>query len=382
MKPVFSKTYYFKATLIGLLTAVLAGGCGQQQAAEQKRQEQPVKAELLLLNPENTTIEHTYPANLEGKVNVEIRPQVSGYIDKIHIDEGAYVKAGQALFTINASVYREQKNTSLAALEMAKSQLATAKLDMDKYTVLTEKKVVADFSYQKAKAAYESARAAVKQQQALVAAADLNLGFAVVKAPVSGFVGRIPKRLGALVSPADAQALTTLSQVDQVYAYFSMPESEILRINETREGNTLLQKLQTFKEIGLQMANGKLYGHKGKIDMMDGQFDAGTGAVTLRATFANPQLVLRSGNTGRVVLSSEQTGVFKIPVLATYEMQGKIFVGLLDAQNRLNRVALEDYVKSGDYYIVATGFKAGDRIIARELAGIPEKSLITAQKAQ
>lgn len=381
MKPVFSKTYYFKAVLIVLLTAVIAG-CDQQKAAEQKQQEQPVMAEVLRLNPENTLIEYSYPASLEGKVNVEIRPQVSGYIDKIHIDEGAYVKAGQSLFTINANVYREQKNTSLAALEMAKSQLATAKLDMDKYTILTEKKVVADFSYQKAKTAYESARAAVKQQQALVAAADLNLGFAVVKAPVSGFVGRIPRRLGALVSPADAQALTTLSQIDQVYAYFSIPETELLRINETREGNTLLQKLQTFKAIGFQMANGKLYEYKGKIDMMDGQVDAGTGAVTLRASFANPQLLLRSGNTGRVVLSSEQTGVFKIPVLATYEMQDKIFVGLLDAQNRVNRIALEDYIKSGDYYIVASGFKAGDRIIARELAAVPEKSLITAQKAQ
>lgn len=380
MKPTFSKTYYFKALMLGLL--VILYGCGAQKAPEQQQQEQAVVAELILLNPENTIIENTYPANLEGKVNVEIRPQVSGYIDKIHIDEGAYVKAGQALFTINASVYREQKNTSQAALEMAKAQLATAKLDMDKYTVLTDKKVVADFSYQKAKAAYESARAAVKQQQALVAAADLNLGFAVVKAPVSGFIGRIPKRLGALVSPSDAQALTTLSQVDQVYAYFSMPESEILRINETREGNTLLQKLQTFKAIGLQMANGKLYEHSGKIDMMDGQFDAGTGAVTLRATFANPQLVLRSGNTGRVVLRADQAGVFRIPVLATYEMQDKIFVGLLDAQNRVNRVALEDYIKSGDYYIVTTGFKAGDRIIARELASIPEKSLITAKKAQ
>lgn len=380
MKLIFSKTYYFKALMLGLL--VILCGCGAQKAPEQQQQEQAVVAELILLNPENTAIENTYPANLEGKVNVEIRPQVSGYIDKIHIDEGAYVKAGQALFTINASVYREQKNTSQAALEMAKAQLATAKLDMDKYTVLTEKKVVADFSYQKAKAAYASALAAVKQQQALVAAADLNLGFAVVKAPVSGFIGRIPKRLGALVSPSDAQALTTLSQVDQVYAYFSMPESEILRINETREGNTLLQKLQTFKAVGLQMANGKLYEHSGKIDMMDGQFDAGTGAVTLRATFANPQLVLRSGNTGRVVLRADQAGVFRIPVLATYEMQDKIFVGLLDAQNRLNRVALEDYIKSGDYYIVTTGFKSGDRIVARELASIPEKSLITAKKAQ
>ena len=379
MNPNTSKAAYIN-TGIALFLALLLTACGDHKEAAPEQQATPVTAALISLNPEEAIVENSYPAQIEGKVNVEIRPQVSGYINKIHIDEGAYVKAGQALFTINASVYREQKNTSLAALEMAKSQLATAQLDLEKYAILSEKKVVADFSYQKAKTAYDAARAAVRQQQALVDAADLNIGFTVVKAPVSGFIGRIPKRLGALVSPTDAQALTTLSQVDEVYAYFSVPESEILHINDTREGNTLLQKLQTFKDIGLQMANGKPYGHPGKIDMMDGQFDPGTGAVTLRATFANPQLLLRSGNTARVVLSTTQTGVFKIPVLATYEMQDKIFVGLVDAQNKMNRVALKDYITSGDYYIVSSGFKAGDRIIAGELAAIPEKSLTTAKK--
>ncbi len=363
-----------------LFLGMLLVSCGSNNEETQQSGEQVLTAEVITLHPENATLEQTYPANLEGRINVEIRPQISGYIDKIHVDEGAFVKAGQPLFTINASVYREQKNTSLASLNVAKSQLASAKLELEKFEILTSNKVVSDFQYQKAKANYESAQAAVNQQQAQVASSDLNLGFTVVKAPVSGFIGRIMKRNGALVNPADAQALTTLSQVDEVYAYFSVSEKEVLRINETKTGATLLKKLKNFKNVALILADGKTYSHHGKVDMMDGQFDRSTGSVTLRASFPNPQYLLRSGNTGRIVLKTEETNVFKIPVLATHEMQDKLFVGMLNKASEMNRVELKDFLKSGDYYILKSGFKSGDKIVANELGSIPEKSVIVPKK--
>lgn len=363
-----------------LLTGLAVYGC-KNSDNNQSQQAQEIQTEILTLQLENATVEQSYPASLEGKINVDIRPQVSGYIDKIYVDEGAFVNAGQPLFKVNESVYREQKNTALASLNAAKSQLVTAKLELDKYEKLSQRKVVADFQYEKAKAAYESAKAAVGQQQALVASADLNMGFTVIKAPVSGYVGRIPKRIGNLVSPTDAQALTTLSQVDEVYAYFSVPEAEILNISETKPGKTLLEKLKNFQHIALQMANGSIYDQKGKIDMMDGQFDKGTGSVTIRASFPNPQGLLRSGNTGRIILTDQQAGVFRIPVLATLEMQDKIFVGVLDKGNMVNRIQLDNYTKSGDYYLTKTGFKSGDRIVANELGSIPEKSKVTPAKS-
>ena len=371
--------FLIKSKSIGVSALVVAGlfwtGCSNKVEIQQS-EDQPINAEIITLQPEKATIEQAYPASLEGKVNVEIRPQINGYIDKIYIDEGAFVKAGKPLFRINASVYKEQKNTAMAALEVAKSQLASTELELEKYEILRERKIVADFQYQKAKSNYESAKASVNQQKALVASSDLNLDFTIVKAPVSGYIGRIPHRIGSLVSPADVRALTTLSQVDEVYAYFSIPETEILKINETREGSTLLQKLQTFQDVVLLMANGNPYSHTGKIDMVDGQFDRSTGSVTLRASFPNPQSLLRSGNTGRIVLKSQQDNVFKIPVLATYEVQDKLFVGMLDDKNQLERVELKEYHKSGDFYILKSGFKPGDRIIASEMAVIPEKSVI------
>lgn len=372
-----------KINILPLLatTMLFLHGCGNSND-EAEQQPEVMQVEVLTLQPSEAIIEQTFPASLEGKENIQLRPQISGYIDKIFVDEGAYVHAGQPLFRINASVYREQKNTALAALEMATAQLETAQLELDKYKVLSENKVVANFQYQKAKTNYENAKAAVKQQQTLVAAADVNLGFSMIKAPVTGYLGRIPNRLGALVSANDAQPLTTLSQVDEIYAYFSLPENEILKINASRQGANLLEKLKSFKDITLLLADGNPYNQAGTIDMMDGQFDAKTGSVMLRASFRNPESLLRTGNTGRIVLKTTAQNVYKIPLMATYEVQDKLFVGLLDSNNKMERIPIKDYIKSGDFYIVKSGFKPGDRIVANELAAIPENSIIMSKASK
>ncbi|KAA0129312.1 efflux RND transporter periplasmic adaptor subunit [Chryseobacterium sp. SN22] len=375
---------YLKTLNAGFLAAVTVFimSCRGSKEQDSMDQAEPVQAEVMILHPAEAVVEQTFPAGLQGKDNVQLRPQISGYIDKIYVDEGAYVKAGQPVFRINANVYREQKNTASAALGMARSQLAAAKLELDKYKVLTENKVVADFQYRKARTNYDNALAAVRQQQALVASADLNLGFSTVKAPVSGYIGRIPNRIGALVGPNDAQALTTLSQVNEIYAYFSLSEKEILNISATRPGKTLIEKLKGFQDITLLLADGKPYSHTGKIDMMDGQFDQNTGSVSLRASFPNPEGLLRTGNTGRIVLKTMLENVYKIPLLATYEVQDKIFVGLVNRQNKVTRKALQDFTRSGNFYLLKSGFAPGNRIVANELASIPENSTITPKAVQ
>ncbi|QHC85807.1 hypothetical protein AS589_13960 [Empedobacter brevis] len=372
MKRLIRKMNVVPVLFIGIFLLQSCSNSNKEVAQKNEIQE----VEVLTLQPTETVIDQIYPANLQGKENIQLRPQISGYIDKIYVDEGAYVQAGKPLFRINASVYREQRNTAAASLAMARSQLASAQLELDKYKVLTSNNVVADFQYQKAKTNFENARAAVKQQQTLVTAADVNLGFSVVKAPVSGFIGRIPNRLGALVGPSDTEPLTTLSKVNEIYAYFSLPENEILKINASRPGATLLEKLKSFQEISLLLADGSLYNHIGKIDMMDGQFDASTGSVMIRASFPNPEFLLRTGNTGKIVLKTVERNVYKIPLLATYEVQDKLFVGVLDKMDKMVRFPLTDFVKSGNYYIVKSGFKTGDRIIANELALIQENSTV------
>lgn len=370
--------HFFSKKIIIVLVSIVCG-CSFQACKNSNKetvQNEAVQAEVITLQPTDAELDLVFPASLQGKQNIELRPQISGYISKIYTDEGAFVRAGQPLFRINASVYREQKNTALASLAMARSQLASAQLELDKYRILSDNKVVSNFKYQKAKTDYDNAKAAVKQQQTLVNAADVNLGFAVVKAPVSGYIGRIPNRLGSLVSPTDALPLTTVSTVSEIYAYFSVPENEILKINASQSGATLLEKLKSFQDVTLLLSDGNQYSHAGKINMMDGQFDATTGSVTIRASFPNPENLLRTGNTGRVVLKSTEQNIYKIPLISTYEVQDKLFVGLLDEANKMERVVLTDYVKSGDYFIVKSGFKQGDRIIANELASIQENATI------
>ncbi|WP_126972752.1 efflux RND transporter periplasmic adaptor subunit [Gynurincola endophyticus] len=372
-----TKSSWKSVIAFGFIITTLITACGDGGNQASSYQEQSVVVETIIVTAENLPFERSYPTQIEGKVNIELRPQVSGYIETIYVDEGAFVKAGQPIFKINASVYQEQKNTALAALSAANAQLQNAQLELEKYQKLTERKIVSDFQYQKAKAAYESATANIEQQKALVASADLNIGFSTVKAPVSGYVGRIPNRIGALVSPADAQALTTLSQVDVVYAYFSIPEVQILDMVATRKGNSLIEKLKNYGTISLRLANGTVYEKTGKIDIVDGQYDKGTASIPVRASFANPNGILRSGNTGKILLTDTLTQVVKIPVLATVDIQDKVFIGIVNDSNVVTRMPLKDYVKSGDYYLVKSGIEPGTRIVSTELAKVPEKATVT-----
>lgn len=372
-----TKSSWKSVTAFGFIIIAFMTSCSDAGNQASSYQAQPVVVETIILTAENLPYERSYPTQIEGKVNIDLRPQVSGYIETIYVDEGAFVKAGQPIFKINASVYQEQKNTALAALSAAYAQLENAQLELEKYQKLTERKIVSDFQYQKAKAAYESATANIEQQKALVASADLNIGFSTVKAPVSGYIGRIPNRIGALVSPADAQPLTTLSQVDVVYAYFSIPEVQMLDMVAARKGNSLIEKLKNYGTVSLKLANGAVYEKTGKIDIVDGQYDKGTASIPVRASFANPNGILRSGNTGKILLTDTLTQVVKIPVLATVDIQDKVFIGVVDDNNIVTRVPLKDYVKSGDYYLVKNGIQPGTRIVSTELGKVPEKATVT-----
>ena len=363
--------------LLGVIASVAAIGCKNKPSAVDQYGEVQLEVETLVLEKDSTLILKSYPASIEGKNNVEIRPQISGYIDRILVDEGQYVKSGTTLFRINVGTLTQDKNQAVAALSTAKSQLVNAQLDLEKYQNLADSKVMTDFNYRKAKAVYDAAKSLVVQQEALIESINVNLSYATVKAPVDGYVGRLPKKLGALVSPVDVDPMTTVSDVNQIYVYFSLSENDILAINKTTSEGSLQEKLRSFDQVNLQLADGSNYPLKGKIDMLDGQYNAETASITVRASFPNPEHILRSGNTGRITLESIEYDVFKIPVLATFELQDRVIVGKLNEKNEVEYVLLKDFTKSGDYYIVKSSFSDADRIVAKELARIPEKSIVT-----
>jgi len=322
-----------------------------------------------------------YPASVEGTVNVEVRPQVSGTLDRVFVDEGAFVKAGEPLFKINDQPYRAALNNAIATQHAAESAAANAQLEVDKLTPLVQNKVVSDYQLKTAKAALDVAKANIEQAKANVSTAQINLGYTLIKAPVNGYIGRLERKQGSLVGPTDPQALTQLSDVHDVHVYFSLSEKDFVNFKEQYPGQTLKDKLKQLPSVSLLMADNTVYPKQGKVDMIDGQFDKTTGAITLRANFENPQGLLRSGNTGKIRLSLQHKDVLKVPQAATIEVQDKVFVFAIADSNKVKKTAITVVGKSGNDYLVKDGLKVGDKIVLSGFDHLQDGAVIHPEKA-
>ncbi|MDR6197661.1 efflux RND transporter periplasmic adaptor subunit [Siphonobacter sp. SORGH_AS_0500] len=371
MKHFPSLKNYTLTTLLFLTWIGLAGCTTSAENQTEQTAAAPQKRSVITLKENSVTLHKEYPARIEGKVNVDIRPQAEGYLERIYVEEGAYVKAGQPLFKIADAPYREALHTAQANLGAAQADLKKASLEVDKFRELSQSRVTSEFQLKTAKTAYETAKANVALQEAAVATARINLGFTLVKAPVSGFIGRIPKRIGNLASKTDTEPMTTLSDISQVYAYFSMTEQDFLRLSRQSD-QSLTQTLKQLPAVQLILADGKPFEHSGKVQMVDGKFDTGTGSISVRAAFTNPRHLLRSGNTGRIVLPETHESVMLIPVQAVSDIQDKLYVFRLTKDNRAERIAIIVNGKSGDNYVLVKGLNPGDRIIAKDAALVTE----------
>ncbi|WP_231490870.1 efflux RND transporter periplasmic adaptor subunit [Pedobacter sp. Leaf170] len=328
---------------------------------------------------ETTFIE--YPAAIQGAVDIDVRPQVSGYLQKVLVNEGAYVSAGQTLFKINENPYREALNNAKASLHAAEAAILNAQLEVDKLTPLVQNKVVSEFQLKTAKTAYKIAQANAEQARASVASAQINLGYTNVKATVSGYIGRIPKKQGSLVAPTDQEALTQLSDIHEVHVYFSLAENDFNSFNANYPGKSPADRIKHLPAVELLLSDNTTYPIKGKIDMIDGQFDKNTGAITLRASFPNASGTLRSGNTGKLRLGLKHDDAILIPQSATVEMQDKVFVFALNKGNKVSKMPITVIGKSGNNYLVKDGVKSGDQIVLSGLDRLQEGQVITPEQA-
>jgi membrane fusion protein (multidrug efflux system) len=231
-----------------------------------------------------------------------------------------------------------------------------------------------------AQAAYDAAKAQVTQAEAAGNNAGINLGYTLVKAPVSGFIGRIPFKVGALVGKGEAQALTVVSDVKEVYAYFGMSESDFLKFTNQVPGKTINEKIKGLPPVELQLADKSIYTYKGKIELMEGQFDKSIGAITFRASFPNAAGMLRSGITGKVRIPQGSTATtLSVPQTSTYELQDKIFVFAVGDSNKVVGKQLHIVGKTTNYYLVDKGVQAGDKIVFAGMDRLQDGALIAPQ---
>lgn len=352
---------------MSLLTA-----CGGQGGMKMGDDEFAVTTVSLTSSKQTTE----YPATIKGLQDIEIRPQVSGFIVKLCVDEGATVRKGQALFEIDPTQYKAAYDQAKAGVESAEANLKTvAETEVNK-KMLHEQKIISDFEYQTAVNNLLTAKANAAQAKAAYSAAKQNLGFCTVTSPSDGVIGTFPYRVGALVSPSVAEPLTTVSQIGDMYVYFSMTEKQLLDL--TRAGGTLKEQLEKMPAVQLQLADGTIYVDSGKIDAVSGVIDQTTGSVSMRAIFPNKQNVLRSGGMANVVFPYTMENVILIPQTATQEIQDKQFVYVLQADNTLKHTEVQvSNLNDGKNYIVTGGLNAGDKIVVEGVQNLQNGQKIT-----
>ncbi|CAA7390908.1 efflux RND transporter periplasmic adaptor subunit [Chryseobacterium fistulae] len=353
-----------KMRIVVLITSIiLLQNC--TKAAEGSNPSTPPAPELpiytVITSP--ATIYQEFPTSLEGKNNVEIRSQVDGYLDKIYVEEGAYVRAGQPLFKIDSRSYGEQMNMATANLQVANANIQKAKVEVDRLEPLVAAKVVSDVQLRTAKANYAAAIATASQAKASVGNAKINVGFTTITAPVSGYIGRIPYKKGSLISRTDPNPLTLLSDISEIYAYFSLSELDFIAFQNKYPGATLEEKLKNMPMIELTIADNSIYPEKGKMTMVDGQFDKTTGAISVRAAFPNPNGILRTGNTGRIRMPQLLSNALIIPQESTFEIQDKTYVYVLGKDQKVTSKPVKISGKTDSYYFISEGLSVGDKIV-------------------
>ncbi|MBD5344880.1 MAG: efflux RND transporter periplasmic adaptor subunit [Bacteroides sp.] len=373
------KINFLSLTVLGLgLSAAMLTSCsgnGQQQGAGAMP---APEIATMVVSSADTRVDNTFPATIKGKTDIAIRPQVTGFITKVHVDEGDYVRKGQVLFTLDQVQFNAAVDQARAQVNSAQAAVSTAQLTADNKKHLLDKNIISEYEYQMAANQLSQAKAALATAQAALVTAQKNLAYTTVTAPSDGVVGSIPNREGSLASPSSVEPLTTVSDNSQVYAYFSLTEKEALEL--VGNGATSLNAaIAALPSVQFRLADGSVYPLEGKIATVSGVIDASTGASNVRALFDNPSGVLRSGSSGTIVLPTFSSDVITIPQRATSELQNLRFAYVVNDSNVVRQVpVIVEDMNDGRNFIVTSGLKPGDRI-AVEGIGTTVKAGVTIQ---
>lgn len=317
----------------------------------------------------SAALQTTYPATIKGIQDVEVRPKVSGFITKVFVHEGQTVSAGQALFSIDSETYQAAVRSAAAAVNTAKAQANTAKLTYQNNKKLYDSKIIGEYELSTAANSYATAKAQVAQAEAALASAREQLAWCTVTSPSAGVVGSLPFKVGALVS-ASGQALTTVSNISTMEVFFSLSESQILSMSKTN--GSIQAAIAAFPAVKLQLADGSIYNHPGKVVKMSGVIDATSGSVSLIAHFPNPEKLLKSGGAGSIVVPNDNSAIV-IPQEACSQVQDKIFVYVVTKDNKVKYSEIKvNPQDDGKNYIVTSGLHVGDRIVLKGITKLTD----------
>ena len=348
-----------------IFSAIALASCNQNKTQTATQKENYYETMEVTLS--DRTLTTGYSAAISGVQTVEIRPQVSGMITDILIEEGESVTKGQVLFVIDQTPDKAAYEIAVANVKSAEAALSTAKLILDSNKNLYEQDVVSEFDLMTAQNDLTEAEARLALCKAEEVNASNNLSYTEVRSPVNGVASMIPYRVGALVNSSIAQPLVTVSDDSRVYAYFSMAENQMLDM--VQQYGSLNNAIRQMPEVELIMSNGEKYEHTGKINAISGTISESTGAVSIRAVFNNRNHLLRNGGSGTIIIPMTLQNCMVIPQSATYELQDRVFVyKVVDGKASSTEIHIAPQ-NNGVEYIVTDGLEVGDIIVA-EGAGL------------
>lgn len=365
-KPSYMKTRTINlGTLgIGLFIGLSLISCNSNENKDFNKAEAVAEYQVLKLAPETIVLHNEFPATIEGIENIEIRPKIEGFIEKVLVDEGEYVEKGRLLFVLNAPQYEQEVRNTEAAISSAEAEVNSAQIDVEKTRPLVEREIISKFELTSAENIVTAKKAALEQAQASLANAKTNYSYTRITAPVAGFIGTLPYKLGSLVNSSTADPLTTISNIKKVYAYFSINEKTHLEFVRKNQGTSPEERKNNPPEVSLLLPDYTLFDQKGSIQTISGQVDEETGSFNVRAVFDNPDNLLRTGNSATIRIPRTIENVLQIPQSATYEIQGNVYAYVVDSlsQAKSTKITVTPST-SGRAYIVTDGLKANDEVI-------------------
>lgn len=335
---------------------------------------------VLTVQPSDQEIATSYSASIKGRQDIDILPQVGGFLTNVCVTEGQHVKKGQLLFVIDQVAYKAALETATANVAAAEAGLATAQLTFNSKQELFKEKVISEFELKTAENSLLTAKAQLAQAKAQKVNAQNSLSYTEVKSPSDGVVGTLPYKIGALVSPEMPRPLTTVSDNSVMYVYFSLTENQLLGL--MRQYGSKEKAIEDMPELKLQLNDRELYAHGGRVESISGVVDSKTGTASIRAAFPNPENLLFSGTSGSVIIPQQKNNAIVIPRNATFEIQDKVYVYKVTDGNAAATPVTVIRGNSAGEYIVLDGLSSGDIIVSEGVGLIREGQQIKVRQAE
>jgi membrane fusion protein (multidrug efflux system) len=358
--------------------SIFVAGCSRSQATTAT----PVpEVEVATVETRDVPVYSEWVATLDGYVNAQIRPQVSGYIVRQNYKEGSLVREGQVLFEIDPRPFQATLDRAKGDLAQAQAQLGKATLDVERDTPLAEGRAIAKSQLDNEVQAKLGAQAAVESAKAAVEQSELNLEWTQVTSLVDGIAGIAQVQIGNLVGPNSI--LTSVSQVDPIKAFFPISEHEYLLAQS--KGNAISSE-HTIRFFGttveLILADGRIYPQKGQVLLADRQVDPSTGTIRIVAAFPNPGNILRPGEYGRVrVETNMKKGALLLPQSAVAQSQGSYQVAVVGSDHKISMRTVKPGETVGTMWVIDEGLKQGEQVAVEGVQQLKEGTLVTPKPA-